>query len=304
MNNNDLMVASPDAPQRLAVILTCFNRKQKTLDCLNAVAASTGIEHVQLAAVLVDDGSTDGTAEAVREAFPWVKVVSTNDNLFWCRGMHRAFDIALQGDHDYYLWLNDDTSLHPDALSRLLACESSLRTQYGKPAIVVGSTVDATTGALTYGGSVQASGLKRTKFIRVTPTDAPQRCDAMNGNIVLVPRDAAQLVGNLDPVFEHAMGDTDYALRARQLGVGVWVGPGVYGICDSNPSTGTFMDASLPLGRRWKQMMSRKGLPWRSWLVLTRRHTGLLWPLYFSWPYLRVVLNMGQRRSGSCHEFS
>ena len=98
----------------------------------------------------------------------------------------------------------------------------------------------------------------------------------MNGNIVLVPRDVAQVVGNLDPAFEHAMGDTDYALRARRLGIGVWVGPGVHGVCESNSSAGTFMDTSLSLRLRWKQMMSRKGLPWRSWMVLTRRHTGLL----------------------------
>ena len=294
--NGDKIEAQKPA-LRIAAILTCFNRKQKTLDCLDALAASTGIGDVLLEAVLVDDGSTDGTADAVRARFSWVKVVSVNENLFWCRGMHKAFDIAMQGDYDYYLWLNDDTTLYPDALFRLLECESALRAQHGKPAIVVGSTVDAK-GMPTYGGAVQESAWKRTKFRRLLPAETPQRCDAMNGNIVLVPREVAQVVGNLDPAFEHAMGDTDYALRARRLGIGVWVGPGVHGVCESNSSAGTFMDSSLPLRLRWKLMMSRKGLPWRSWLVLTRRHTGLLWPLYFSWPYFRLVLNLDRRHSG------
>lgn len=282
---------------RLAVILTCFNRKEKTLDCLHALSANSGLENLELSAVLADDGSTDGTAEAVREAFPWVQVVLGNGNLFWCRGMHKAFETAMQGQHDFYLWLNDDTTLYPDAVSRLLACEADLRREHGKPVIVVGTTVDPENGAISYGGEVQSSGLRRTRFLRVIPDASPKLCDSMNGNIVLIPKEVAQVVGNLDPAFEHAMGDTDYALRARKLGVGVWVGPGIFGTCSGNPNTGTFTDANLPLARRWKLMMSRKGLPWRSWLVLTRRHMGSLWPLYFSWPYISLIVGRYRRRA-------
>lgn len=284
-----------DTGARLAVILTCFNRKQKTLDCLNALISSTGLEDVKVSAVLVDDGSTDGTAEAVRASFPWVQVVVSNGDLFWCRGMHMAFEIALHEDHDYYLWLNDDTMLHPDAVSRLLKCAIALRSEHGKSAIVVGSTVDAKTGSISYGGELRASALRRIRFLRIVPSDVAQRCDSMTGNIVLIPREVAQIVGNLDPIFEHAMGDTDYALRARQSGFGVWVGPGVFGNCGHNPTTGTYMDAGLSLSRRWQQMMSRKGLPWRSWLVYTRRHMGVLWPLYFIWPYVSILVGAYKR---------
>lgn len=34
----------------------------------------------------------------------------------------------------------------------------------------------------------------------------------------------------------------------------------------------------------------RKGLPWRSWLIFTRRHTGVMWPLYFAWPYAKLLV--------------
>jgi hypothetical protein len=37
-------------------------------------------------------------------------------------------------------------------------------------------------------------------------------------------------------------------------------------------------------------MLGRKGLPWRSWWVLTRRHAGPFWPVFFLWPYVRVVV--------------
>jgi GT2 family glycosyltransferase len=286
---SDLVVAGKPM-LRLAVLLTCFNRRQETLACLQALGSNIRLDQVEVSVVVVDDGSTDGTADAVRAQFPQVQVVGGYGNLFWCRGMHKAFETALHGGYDYYLWLNDDSLLKPDAVSRLLECEAALRQRQGKPVIVVGSTVDSKAGHLTYGGEKQASKLRPTTLYRVVPSTVPQRCDSMNGNIVLIPSEIALTVGNLDPAFEHAMGDTDYALRARRLGYEVWVAPGIFGTCGHNLLKGTFMDASLPMSRRWKQMMSRKGLPWRSWLVLTRRHAGPLWFLYFAQPYIKFIV--------------
>ena len=59
----------------IAVILTCFNRKKKTVQCLRHLFAAanqyntghTGREEVHLSIFLTDDGCTDGTADAVRE---------------------------------------------------------------------------------------------------------------------------------------------------------------------------------------------------------------------------------------------
>ncbi len=274
----------------VGVIMTSHNRCVKTLKCLNTLSASQHVGNVQLNGVLVDDGSTDGTAEAVGKAYPWVRVLRGDGSLFWCRGMHRAFETALHHGFDYYLWLNDDTMLYADALARLLDCAAVQRARTGKPVIVVGSTVDEHSGKLTYGGERRAVWWRRTSFVKVQPGDQAQLCESMNGNVVLIPAESARRVGNLDPAFEHAMGDTDYALRATKLGVGVWVAPGVQGTCGHNSVSNTFLDSDLPLSKRWRQMLGRKGLPWRSWGVLTRRHAGIFWPLYFIWPYVRTVL--------------
>ncbi len=282
----------------VCALLTCFNRREKTLECLRALAASTGLSAAALSAVLVDDGSTDGTAEAVRREFPWVQVLRSADNLFWCRGMHLAFDHAMRTGFDFYLWLNDDTVLQPDAVARLLRCEAALRVAAGGPVIVVGSTVDAATGGVSYGGERRPSRLRPLHVVRVNPGPVPQRCDSMTGNIVLVAAAVAARVGNLEARFEHSMGDTDYALRAQRCGVQVWVGEGVHGTCSDNPQRNTWCDKSLPLAARWRDMNTRKGLPWRSWLTLTRRHAGVLWPLHFALPYLKVVAQSALRRRG------
>jgi GT2 family glycosyltransferase len=276
---------------RLAVLMTCYNRKQKTLACLQSLVASQGIDHLELNVVLVDDGSTDGTVDAVAAAFPWVRVDRGDGSLFWCRGMHRAFDLALRDEYDFYLWLNDDTQLYPDALSRLLKEAVELRAQQGRPVILVGSTVDEASGNLTYGGVRRASWWQPLTLVKVMPGEQPQACDTMNGNIVLIPAEAAHIVGNLDPIFEHAMGDTDYGFRAVQLGVALWVAAGVHGTCGLNPVKGTFSDRTLSLPKRWRLMLGRKVLPWRSWWRMTSKHAGPLWPIYFVWPYIKLVVS-------------
>lgn len=275
-------------------VLTCFNRKPLTLACLDRLKASADLAGVPLRAVLVDDASTDGTADAVRQRHEWVHIIEGPGNLYWNRGMHLGVAHAMQQPFDHLLWINDDTQLLPDALGRLLAESAALQAQLGKPVLLVGATADES-GRVSYGGASARGGLKRFAYQRVWDAQRPLPCQVVNGNCVLVPRALAQQVGNLDPVFEHAMGDTDYALRAAKAGFAVYAASGIVGHCSNNSRTNTHFDQRLSLGERWRKMQGRKGLPWRSWLHFTRRHGGPLWPLYFAWPYAKLLL---QRRAG------
>jgi len=285
--------ASPGEPTqpkpRVVALLTSFNRREQTLAALAALFASHGRDQFDLSAVLVDDGSSDGTADAVRARFPQVVIERGDGSLYWCRGMNRAFAMALEVGFDYYFWLNDDTLLFADALIGMLTCERALKRQSPQPILVIGSTIDAATGVLTYGGARRPSRWRPLHLPLVTPGGQPEPCDTLNGNCVLIAADAAACVGNLDARFEHAMGDIDYGLRARAKGVGLWLAPGVMGTCSDNPPTGTYRDRRFPLRQRCRLMFSRKGLPWRSWLTMTRRHAGLLWPVAFIAPYLKVT---------------
>ena len=283
--------AAVSEPRRtLCALLTCFNRREKTLACLARLQVSGQHLALDLKAVLVDDGSKDGTAEAVRSRFPWVRVLPAKGDLYWCRAMHRAYAEALKQGADFYLWLNDDTMLESDALSRLLACHDTLVAQAGGALLVIGSVRDPDGGNLTYGGENRVSHWRPTRFAKVSPGAAPQRVDTFDGNIVLVNAEAAQRVGNLDPAYEHAMGDLDYGLRAGRAGVVNWLAPGWFGTCSHNPLSNTYMDSTLPWRRRWQLMLQRKGLPVRSWWHFNRQHSGWLWPVAFAWPYTRMLM--------------
>lgn len=276
--------------RRIVAVLTCFNRKALTLACLGALEVAARHAGVALSAIVVDDASPDGTAAAVRERFDWAEVIDGPGDLYWNRGMHLGFGRALQRDATHYLWINDDTHLVPQALATLLSQADALQRVQGRASIVVGATAERSSGTITYGGRVASSRWRPFRYQLVYNDREPVPCVAMEGNCVLIPREVAQRVGNLDPTFEHAMGDTDYGLRARAAGFGLHVAAGVVGHCSTNPVGGTYFDTSLPLARRWRLIRSRKGLPVRSWLHFSRRHGGLLWPVHFAWPYAKVLL--------------
>jgi GT2 family glycosyltransferase len=90
----------------IAVLLSWFNRKQKTLACLEALFNQALPANVDISAYIVDDASTDGTSDAVRQTYLQVKIFSGDGNLFWNGGMHGAFS-AMKDDPDYYLWLKE-----------------------------------------------------------------------------------------------------------------------------------------------------------------------------------------------------
>src|SRR4051812_2165468 len=105
---------------KISVLLACYNRKQKTLECLKSIEAQKLEPNTEVRIFLTDDASSDGTAEAVKKHFPDVQVFSGTGKLFWAGGMRYTWKKALVSNADYYLLLNDDTVLMDDAIQVLL----------------------------------------------------------------------------------------------------------------------------------------------------------------------------------------
>jgi len=274
----------------IATIITCHNRKEKTLTCLTKLMNQNVINDIELNVYLVDDGSTDGTGDAVKQNFPKVNVLRGDGTLYWNGGMRFAFFEALKKDYDYYLWLNDDTFLHSDAI-KLLLKTSNVKQQEGKDVIVTGTIIDIDTEKVNYGGRNIKSKFQPLKFIQLESNTEPQQCDTFNGNVVLIPRNVKKEIGNISSEYskQHS-GDLDYGLRAKYAGINTWVAPGVIGKCSSNSIDGTIFDKSLSLKERRKKMRTPQGVPpAKEWMVFTRRHAGFLWPIYWVRTMVRVL---------------
>lgn len=280
----------------IAVLMTCHNRRDKTLECLATLFKNGDVPNIALDVYLVDDGSTDGTSMAVSSLYPNVKLIYGDGSLYWNGGMRIAFASAMAKGFDFYLWLNDDTFLFDDAVLNMLRTYEKVSEHGETNSIVVGSTRDIFTGHLTYGGEVRSSSWKPLAFKHVQPTTNPIRCITMNGNFVLIPKAAVAILGNLEQSFSHAMGDTDYGLRANAANIPLWVTPGFVGTCGHNSKSNTYLDKSLSLRTRFRKIFDVKGLPVAPWYVFTKRHGGFLWPLYFVWPYIKVIGRTGCSR--------
>ena len=278
---------------RIAVAMTCHNRREKTLACLAALRRQRGHDAV-LVPYVVDDGSTDGTAEAVAGRHPEAIVIHGDGGLFWAPGMARALEEAAKGDYDFYLWMNDDTILDDDAVATLLRTGGELAARGEPPSIVVGATRDPDTGALTYGGRHRPSRLRRNHFVLVEAMDEPRPVETMNGNVVLVPDEVVQRIGHIDGGpggFSHSYADEDYGLRARANGCGVWTAPGTVATCPRNPAA-VYGRAPLLQELRGLTAKTWPGMQPRDWALLMRRWAGPLWPVYFASPYLRRGLRI------------
>jgi len=249
----------------IAVLITCYNRKDKTITCLHDLFLQQGLgEQYTLKVFLVDDASTDGTGETVKENFPEVKIIPGNGKLFWTRGMHLAWSVAAKEGFDFYLWLNDDTMLFPTAL--LDMANSAIKTN--EESIICGTTCSAVTGAVTYGGRSKTKGL-------LAPNNELQQCDYFNGNCVLIPDSVYKVIGNLDPTFNHSIGDWDYGLRAGKAKIKSFIPPAYIGTCEKHDSIAKWCSPIVKLKDRIKAFRTPLGPNVYQFFVFDRRHNGI-----------------------------
>lgn len=275
--------------RNIAVLLTCHNRKTKTIACLSSLFQADIPSEYQLDVFLTDDGSTDGTGEAIKELFPQVQVIRGDGNLFWAGGMRLAWEKAMkEKSYDAYLLINDDVELCPGFFLNLLEAEAYSLAETGKPGIYSGATVDKTSEEVTYGGSRVSNYLLVVRLNMLTPEERPQECEITNANVLWVSKEVVAEIGIFDYRFTHGIADYDYSLQATEKKIPVLLAPGVCGVCDDDHRK-NWRSSQYPLKERIAYLKSPKGLACNEYMYYIRKHFPMFIPYSFVMLWMKTL---------------
>lgn len=270
---------------QITVVLTCFNRKTKTLQCIKSLAE--GNTEFSLRFVVVDDNSLDGTREALDNLEENVELIEGTGNLFWSGGMRKGIDWVFENvtNTEYVLLVNDDVVFRSGILLPMIN-----KSIDNNDAVIVGATCDSQ-GVFTYGGMKLVEPRKRGIYRHVGPDEPNEPCDLFNCNCVLLKFATMKQMGNFDPVYVHGMADLDYGLRLSRAGITILSSDDYVGICEKNSVKGTWQDTGLSRIERLKRKESAKGAPIGPWFYYLKKNFGILTAIRYSLSsYARILL--------------
>jgi GT2 family glycosyltransferase len=209
----------------VAVVVLSWNGRDDTERCLHSLARVT---YEPLTLVVVDNGSSDGSAEMVRSEFPETVLVENGANLGFAGGMNAGIHRALELGADAVVLLNNDTEVDP-AFAEALVAAAQARPDAGALSAKIyfrdrpdhiwyaGARFDPRRG---YNGRHVGYGEQDSaRFAQVAETE--RAC----GAAMLVTREALDHVGLLDEDLFAYVEDAEWSLRARRAGYRVLVVP-------------------------------------------------------------------------------
>jgi len=204
------------------LLILAWNQREQTLRCLDSVRRLRGAAP---RTVVIDNGSEDGTAAAVRAQFPAAELIELPHNLGYCGGFNHGLRLALRERAQAAVLLNNDTWLDPDCLVELAAASGAEPELLG-PKIFsaadperlqsAGAKVAAGSGRIVHLGYGQRD---RGQF------DSPAARDALSGCCLWINRAALERAGLLDEGYFAYFEDVEYCLRAQRLGARIELVP-------------------------------------------------------------------------------
>jgi hypothetical protein len=209
----------PSADRKLAVVVLSWNGREDTVACLESLQAA-GHPAEGERVYVVDNGSADGTLEAVRPRFPWAEAIRNETNLGFAGGNNVGIRRALKEGFRYLLLLNNDTAVRPGALAALTAeldghpeagsVQPVLLSYDGKRIDSLGIRVSFRPGAVDAGAGAPVS----------TAAAAPEEIFGPCAAAACYRASAIEKAGLLDEGLFAILEDVDLAFRLRLHGYG------------------------------------------------------------------------------------
>lgn len=218
-----------------AVVLS-WNGREDTLACLDSLARVEG-----LAVVCVDNGSSDGSPQAIRERFPRVTLIEAGANLGYAAGNNLGIRHALAAGAEWVMLVNNDATVAGDVIDGFEAARRACpragmlagKVYFAERPHTIWFAGQRVSELLGYSGRPRGYGRRDgPRYARVRATGRAV------GALMAVSRELVEAVGLLDEDLFAYVEDVDWALRARAAGWKVVFAPGARAWHRVSASTG------------------------------------------------------------------
>jgi GT2 family glycosyltransferase len=218
-----------------AVCILNWNGREDTLRCLEALAEVRG----EFATIVADNGSSDGSAAAIRAAHPDVELIENGANLGFSGGNNAAIRHALAGGADWVVLVNNDAEPDPGMLEALEAAAA----RHPRAGVLAGKLLfedgrvqwAGQRVALLTGYSGRPRGHGREDGFAYA---VEGRTDRAVGALMAVSRTAIERAGLLDEDLFAYVEDVDWSLRIRAAGLECVFVPSARAVHRVSASTG------------------------------------------------------------------
>lgn len=282
---------SRESTPLVSVVVLNWNGLEDTLECLESLEKCTWDN---LDIIVVDNGSTDGSAAALAKTFPGIRLIRSHSNRGYAGGNNLGLQDALARGADFVWILNNDTVVRPDAVGWLVA-----RMLEDVRIGVCGSTLlyfDQPDTVQAYAGASYNPWTTRTQMIgqavafdpfRIDHVGVEERLDMVSGAAMFVRREFVEAVGLMCEDYFLFFEELDWVARAG----------GRFRLAWAPRSVVMHKEGRVSGAHRVASRRSRQADYYsiRSRFLYTRRHVPWALPILW-WTLLVVLANRIRRR--------
>ncbi|WP_317168561.1 glycosyltransferase family 2 protein [Chryseobacterium sp. Chry.R1] len=199
---------------KIYFIIVTYNAMKWAERCFTSLRESS----VPVQCIVIDNGSTDGTQEYIKEKFPEIQFIQSPENLGFGKANNIGIEKAYKDGADFFYLMNQDAWLYPDSIKNLLQVYNTHPDQ-NDIGIISPMQVDGSEKYLDiFLDKYIAQNCDKTRLISdlYFQTIKPfYEINFINAAHWLLPKQTIETVGGFNPYFFHYGEDNEYVNRVH-----------------------------------------------------------------------------------------
>jgi len=223
---------------KIFVVILNWNNYGDTFECLASIKK---IPYTNYEIVLVDNGSTDGSAYKLREEFPDIHVIFNPENLGFAAGCNMGIRYGLEKGADAILLINNDAILEPSSFEfavdtlfsdKKFGIVGGKIKQYYNPNYIETTGTRRIIWPIISTKAIGAGEMDRGQY------DKREERIAISGCLMLIKKEVFEIVGLLPEEYFFGCEDVDFCLNTRKKGFKIIYEPKFIAYHKGNKSSG------------------------------------------------------------------